>query len=571
MAKIFLSYRRQDSPAMAGRIYDRLRAHFGSDAVFMDIDSIAFGEDFRERIDAEVSKCDVFLAVIGTRWAGETDAHRRIDDPRDFVRIELESALHRSLPVIPILVDHVRMPGEADLPPSLTRLAFRNAIDVDQGRDFHHHVDLLIKGIEFHLQQLKIPAARPLDQAHEAAPTLAAAQEPARPRNVSPTEAAQPSKPTPTAEPRPDSPPRTSDTGQESKNEPKDAEGVKPAAQAIPAEVIEAARPPGPAPAHTIQDKPAVSTQLHGGAPAPTPPPTPWGSKWNNSIGMQLVRIEPGEFLMGSTNEQIEKLVNHTPGARRQWFDDEQPQHPVKITKPYYLAAHQVTVAQFRRFVENSGYKTETERWGSYGWDRKKGMWKHEDGRNWRDPGFAQQSDHPVVCVNHNDALAFLGWLNVQFKEKGRGYRLPTEAEWEYACRAGKLGLYGRDDDPKSLLRAANFDNAPLKELSPKSLFLLWKHGFPYTAPVGSFEGNAWDLYDMIGNVSEWCDDWYDPKFYQSSPKEDPRNTAEADERTVRGFSWQSTQIYCRPASRQKRRPVFGFSDLGFRVAAVQE
>ena len=149
MAKIFLSYRRQDSAAMAGRIYDRLRAHFGSDAVFMDIDSIPFGEDFREHIDAAVGQCDVVLAVIGTKWAGETDAHRRLDDPRDFVRIELESALHRNLPVIPILIDHARMPGEADLPPSLARLAFRNAIDVDQGRDFHPHVDRLIRGIEF--------------------------------------------------------------------------------------------------------------------------------------------------------------------------------------------------------------------------------------------------------------------------------------------------------------------------------------------------------------------------------------------------------------------------------------
>ena len=133
MAKIFLSYRRQDSAGVAGRIYDRLRAHFGKDAVFMDIDSIPFGADFREHIDAAVGQCDVVLAVIGTKWAGETNGHRRLDDPRDFVRIELESALHRNLPVIPILIDHARMPGEADLPPSLARLAFRNAIDVDQG------------------------------------------------------------------------------------------------------------------------------------------------------------------------------------------------------------------------------------------------------------------------------------------------------------------------------------------------------------------------------------------------------------------------------------------------------
>ncbi len=155
MPRIFLSYRRQDSIGVAGRIYDRLRAHFGNDAVFMDIDSISFGEDFREHIDAAVGQCDVVLAVIGPKWAGEAAAHRRLDGPRDFVRIELESALNRSLPVIPILIDHAMMPGEADLPASLARLAFRNAIDVDQGRDFHPHVDRLIRGIEFHFQKFK--------------------------------------------------------------------------------------------------------------------------------------------------------------------------------------------------------------------------------------------------------------------------------------------------------------------------------------------------------------------------------------------------------------------------------
>ena len=150
---------------MAGRIYDRLQAHFGSDAVFMDIDNIPFGVNFREHIDATISQCDVILAVIGTKWAGEAAASRRLDEPRDFVRIELESALDRNLPVIPILIDQARMPGEAELPTSLATLADYNAIDVNQGRDFHHHVDLLIKGIEFHLQPEDIHGAHPPNRA----------------------------------------------------------------------------------------------------------------------------------------------------------------------------------------------------------------------------------------------------------------------------------------------------------------------------------------------------------------------------------------------------------------------
>jgi TIR domain-containing protein len=167
MAKIFLSYRRDDSAAAAGRIYDRLRAYFGSDAVFIDVDNIPIGVNFRKHLDSVVSRCDVVLAVIGKRWAGEAEVHRRLDDPRDFVRIELESALKREIPVIPILIEHSRMPSEADLPASLALLADYNAIDVDQGRDFHHHVDLLIKGIEFHLRQGRTHVVGPSDPARD--------------------------------------------------------------------------------------------------------------------------------------------------------------------------------------------------------------------------------------------------------------------------------------------------------------------------------------------------------------------------------------------------------------------
>ncbi len=128
MSKIFLSYRRQDSAGVAGRIEDRLRAHFGDDAIFMDIASIPFGLDFREHISSAVDPCGVLLAVIGPKGAGEAGAPRRIEDPGDFVRIEIESALERKLPVLPILIERARRSGEANRPPSLARLAYRNAI-----------------------------------------------------------------------------------------------------------------------------------------------------------------------------------------------------------------------------------------------------------------------------------------------------------------------------------------------------------------------------------------------------------------------------------------------------------
>ncbi len=288
-----------------------------------------------------------------------------------------------------------------------------------------------------------------------------------------------------------------------------------------------------------------------------TAPKTAPSPRFTNSLGMTMVRIEPGEFLMGSTREQIDRLLKQFPDTTRDWFDDEQPQHPVRITRPYYLAAHQVTVGQFRRFVDGSGYKTEAE--------------KADDEGSWRNPGFEQGADHPVTCVSHNDALAFLGWLNEQEKGKKRGYRLPTEAEREYACRAGTGGLYGGSDDPENLVRVANVADASYKKVNPGVTCIRGDDGYAYTAPVGSFEPNAWHLYDMIGNVWEWCDDGYDPAYYKSSPREDPHNTAVASHRVIRGGSWFARPGYCRPAIRGRDTPGVRNGNLGFRVAAVQE
>jgi hypothetical protein len=155
MSKIFVSYRRQDSAAIVGRMYDRLRAHFGTDAVFMDIESILGGEDFTKRIESALDQCDLVVAVIGPRWAGDEEAHRRIDDPKDFVRIEIESALKRDLPIIPVLISQAKMPIEASLPASLAKLTYRDAIDLDEGRDFKPHIRRLIRTIDAHFERAK--------------------------------------------------------------------------------------------------------------------------------------------------------------------------------------------------------------------------------------------------------------------------------------------------------------------------------------------------------------------------------------------------------------------------------
>jgi hypothetical protein len=150
MTKIFISYRRDDSPYIAGIINERLEKHFGPNSVFFDIDSIPLGLDFRKRISDSVGQCNVLLAIIGDSWINAINNHggRRLEDPADFVRLEIESALKRDIPVIPVLVGKARVPSEKELPSSLKELAFRNAAEVRAGRDLQEHLSRLVRGID---------------------------------------------------------------------------------------------------------------------------------------------------------------------------------------------------------------------------------------------------------------------------------------------------------------------------------------------------------------------------------------------------------------------------------------
>ena len=145
---IAISYRREDSTSVAARLHDRLRAEFGKENVFMDFDSIPYGVDFREHIKRTLERADVVVAVVGPGWLGtQKEASRRIDDPSDFVRLEIAGALQRGIPVIPVLVDDTPMPKPDTLPPDMQTFAYRNALILDTGIDFHHHADRLVTGI----------------------------------------------------------------------------------------------------------------------------------------------------------------------------------------------------------------------------------------------------------------------------------------------------------------------------------------------------------------------------------------------------------------------------------------
>ena len=146
---IAISYRREDSAPITGRIYDRLQAVFGRDRVFMDLDSIPLGVDFRAHISESLNHCDILLVVIGPHWLGASpDGSRRIDDETDFVRLEVAQALARNIRVIPLLIDRTDLPSRSTLPEDLKSLAFRNALRVDSGADFHHHIDRLFNSLQ---------------------------------------------------------------------------------------------------------------------------------------------------------------------------------------------------------------------------------------------------------------------------------------------------------------------------------------------------------------------------------------------------------------------------------------
>lgn len=150
MNQIFICYRRDDSAAVAGRIYDRLSQKFGKSAIFKDVDSIPLGVNFRNHLDSVVKQCDVVLVLVGDKWLDDAKGieKRRINNPRDFVRIEVESALRRDIPVIPLLIENAEMPSEDDLPSELKEFAYRNGMSIRHDPYFHRDMDRLIESLE---------------------------------------------------------------------------------------------------------------------------------------------------------------------------------------------------------------------------------------------------------------------------------------------------------------------------------------------------------------------------------------------------------------------------------------
>ncbi|WP_300668555.1 SUMF1/EgtB/PvdO family nonheme iron enzyme [Desulfoluna sp.] len=253
----------------------------------------------------------------------------------------------------------------------------------------------------------------------------------------------------------------------------------------------------------------------------------------------RFVYIKAGSFRMGSPVSETRRKENETP-------------HAVTLSRGFFMLDREVTVAQWKAFVASSGYKSEAETSGGayamedYSWTRSREY-------SWKNPGFAQKGEHPVTGITYADALAFIRWLN---DHGAITYRLPTEAEWEYAARAGELTAFSTGaclgSGDANVDANASWGDCPAGEASSG------------TVASGSFKPNAWGLYDMHGNVGEWCRDWYGR--YPRVSTRDPLGPSSGSNRVVRGGGWATYAYNARSANREATDPTRASAEVGMRL-----
>jgi formylglycine-generating enzyme required for sulfatase activity len=569
---------------MAGRLHDRLAQIFGRDKLFMDVDHIPAGTDFVAHLNSQVAECDVVLVVIGPGWLGAKDesGERRLDNPDDFVAIEIAAALARNIRVIPVLVDGARMPKASQLPDSLKPLARRQAVDVRHSH-FGHDAEALVarmrealggdatgrrpwrmrtaigavalaallligwsgyayiahmlttveqaaqrREVELRAELAKAAAEaeakRKAEEAEQQRLAAAKAEQERRDKAAAEAKAAAAAEEKRKAEEAEQRRLMVAKAEQE-----RQAEATRRAEQAERERVAaanaeqerfraEAAARADPALAQKPGSGQSFRDRLVDGQPCQTCP--------------EMVLLPAGDVMMGS------------PETERGRSEEEGPQHRVTIAGPFAIGKFPVTRGEFAAFVRETGYRTEG---GCDVWTGSD--WRRQSDRSWRSPSSVDQDDrHPVVCVNWHDAKAYAAWLS---KKVGKRYRLLTEAEREYAARARTNTRYSFGDDEAWLSEYAWYQ----------------ANSGGATHPVGEKKPNLFGLFDMHGNAWAWCEDiWH--SSYRGAPNDGSVwQTGDTPLRILRGGSWYRNASGLRSAFRVAFSPDGRYNDVGFRVA----
>lgn len=263
----------------------------------------------------------------------------------------------------------------------------------------------------------------------------------------------------------------------------------------------------------------------------------------------EMVVINSGSFDMGSPDSEAGR------------DKDEGPVHRVNVAT-FAMGKTEITRGQFAEFVKKTKHST-----GDKCWTHEDGKFKERSG-DWREPGYSQDDKHPVTCMNWDDAKAYAEWMS---RETGKEYRLPTEAEWEYAARGNTSTTRYWGSNPDEACGYANgADKTAQAQIHGATSWSVHNctDGFAYTAPVGSFKPNAYGLNDMLGNVWEWTEDSYHDS-YDGAPTDGSAWQGDGAKHVLRGGSWNNSPRHLRAAIRDSNKPALRFSIFGFRLVRM--
>ena len=562
-AGIFISYRRREALKEARAVFEKLSREFGAGQVFIDLEGLDYGVDFVESLDRQLQHCEVMLALIGPGWLDSPDGHggRRLDDANDPVRFELRTALQRNIRVVPVLFDGAPMPRTADLPADLEALARRNKIDLDFTR-FDADIGRLVSSLRKILLPSPLPAI-PAEPPSTPAPAPAPERTTVPPAETVVAPDAAPAPPPPKrirrAAPRPvaatpaDPPPAPERPSALSRFlssawswsaaavtigysvwqfggfKGTDAGVALPPSAGASAPVVVASGVVLPR-SVAVASAPlriGVAVPRAAAASAPTSAATQLavGQRFRDCDDDScpwMVVLPAGSFMMGSPEGEPEREK------------DEGPQHSVQVAM-FAIGQYEVTFRQWDACVAAGGCDHKP---GDQGWGR---------------------GQRPVINVSWHDTQQFVKWLGAKTVQT---YRLPSEAEWEYAARAGTSTPFAFGE--RITTAQANFNGNYSYNGSAQG------EARRKTLPVGSLTRNPWELYDLHGNVGEWVQDCLHDS-YQGAPADGRawESNCLKDRRHMRGGGWDSNPIYDRSANRNDNDPTFRYDNTGFRVARM--